>query len=291
MHDLQNFGFKIIDRDESEIRPVLRSLLEIPRPLELGLYYSDTAATDAVRLALACADVELNTHLDHNRLNIFSAGRELDGFSVQIEKSLSLGSSYSITHVSHTPMSPRMEKEDAVFQHLMENCVALEALCERYDNYPVYIENTFHGLHFYRYLFESIAEAGLGNIHFCFDLGHAKLWSQETLAQWLQFLLELQMQGFSLHFHLHNNAGISDDHLSFVEAEPIGLNAPDEFTEALDYLTALREIQRFFPGSRKVFEVSPALALQNLEFVLTDIQCERPAPRVDHHASQELLIN
>lgn len=271
MYAHRNFGFKIVDHDKTAILPVLDSLKQSTRPLEIGLYFSNPAATDAIRFCLAGRNLPINTHLNHKHLNIFSFDHRVGEFSEQIEKSLTLGADYSITHVSNVPMSPRIERRNDVMKHLLSNCERLEALCETFDNYPIYIENTYHTLRFYRYLFEYIREAGLANIHFCFDIGHAKVWSQESLDKWIEFLLELQAYGFLLHFHLHNNAGIQDDHLSFVEAQELRLNTPDYFTKSLNYLLAIQQIHHLFPQSRKVFEVKPEYALQNMEYVLAHL--------------------
>lgn len=271
MRDLDHFGFKIVDRDKAAIHPILDAVLAAPRPLEIGLYYANPAATDAIRFNIRGSHIPLNTHLDHKHLNIFSVHQQLDGFARQIDKSLSLHAQYAITHVSANPMSPRVEREQDIISHLLSNCEKLEVLCESFDNFHIHIENTFHSLGFYRYLFECISEAGLANIHFCFDLGHAKIWSQETLPEWIQFLLELHAQGFLLHFHLHNNAGINDDHLSFREAQALQLNHADYFTQTLNYLEAIQKLHSLFPHSYKVFEVKPAQALQNLDFVLSHV--------------------
>lgn len=266
-----NFGFKIVDRDKAAIQPILTSLQNSTRPLEIGLYFSNQAATDAIRFCLEDSNVPINTHFDHKRLNIFSADRRVDEFSEQIEKSFVFGADYSVIHVSDVPMPARGKRENDGMHHLLANCERLEALCESFDNYPIYIENTFHSLGFYHYLFENIRDAGLANIHFCFDLGHAKVRPGETLDKWIEFLLELQAYGFLLHFHLHSNAGIHDDHFSFVEAQEMQLNNPDHFTEKLNYLQAIQQIHRLFPQSRKVFEVKPEYALRNLDYVLAHL--------------------
>jgi hypothetical protein len=144
----------------------------------------------------------------------------------------------------------------------------LERFCAEYDH-PVHIENTFHSLAFYQWLFEMVERLELRYVHCCFDLGHAKIWSPESLPQWLQWLHELEGKGVRLHFHLHANNGLTDQHLTFVESESLGLNRADDYTQAWDYFTALAQLHQQFPASRKVFEVKPALALENMELVMS----------------------
>lgn len=42
-----------------------------------------------------------------------------------------------------------------------------------------------------------------------------------------------------LHFHLHANRGLSDDHLSSVTAERLGITGSDGYTGEIDYFQAL----------------------------------------------------
>jgi hypothetical protein len=146
----------------------------------------------------------------------------------------------------------------------------------------MYVENTFHPIPFYEALFDEVAARGFVRIHQCFDLGHAKVWSDQPLAEWLDFLERQQRAGRRLHFHLHANHGFIDDHLSFVEAERLGMIRPDSYLGAWSYFDALDQVRRRFPSSRKVFEVPADEALANMELV-TQRLAERipsvPPPR------------
>jgi hypothetical protein len=118
-------------------------------------------------------------------------------------------------------------------------------------------------------LFALVERLELRYIHCCFDLGHAKIWSPESLPQWLQWLHELEIKDVRLHFHLHANNGLTDQHLTFVESESLGLNGSDGYTQAWDYFAAIAQLHQQFPDSRKVFEVKPALAVENMDLVMS----------------------
>jgi hypothetical protein len=89
---------------------------------------------------------------------------------------------------------------------------------------------------FYRRFFGQILERDIARAHVCFDLGHAKVWATDSLADWLALLGDLAAAGLRLHFHLHANRGLADEHLSFIEAERIGITGPDAFAGPRDYL-------------------------------------------------------
>lgn len=93
------------------------------------------------------------------------------------------------------------------------------------------------------------------------------MWSNEPLWNWLALLDDLCADGLELHFHLHANSGLADEHLSFPEAELLGFTAADHFTAPWDSFEALSVIDQRFPRARKVFEVPPRQALGNQERV------------------------
>jgi hypothetical protein len=143
-------------------------------------------------------------------------------------------------------------------------------MCAEYG-LDVHIENTYEDLDFYRRLFRGLVASGIEQIHFCFDLGHAKVWSTDCLEEWLGFLEDLVNEGLRLHFHLHANRGLSDEHLSFVTAERLGITSPDSYTSGVDYFQCLIQIAERFPRANKVFEVPAQEAEENLSLVLRRI--------------------
>ena len=261
-----NFGFKVVDRNRTEVEPIMLSALQQHVPFEVGLYFQDPATHDMLNTELRDSGLALNTHLDHHRLSIFDLQGEEAYLRRQIETSMQWGASYAIDHIAKAVMSPRRSHRKALMERLLTNLRLMNRVCREYD-FPIYLENTYHGLSFYQTIFTAILQHGLDYIHVCFDLGHAKVWSTEPLWNWLAFLDELCADGLELHFHLHANNGLADEHLSFQEAERLGLTAADHFTAPWDSFEALSVLDQRFPRARKVFEVPPAQALENQERV------------------------
>ena len=264
---MDNFGYKVVDRSKTEVQPIIAAALQNGRPIEVGLFFLDASTQSYLQAELVDSSVPVNTHLDHNVYNVFSISGKLDGLRTQLERALSLGSAYSILHVAAGVMTSRRATWPKLMERLGDHLEAIEQVCTELDH-CVYVENTFHSIPFYEAFFLEANARGLKRIHQCFDIGHAKVWSDEPLAEWLDFLDKQQRQDRRMHFHLHANQGFNDDHLSFVEADRRGIIAADAYLGEWDYFSALKQIGERFPSSRKVFEVPPEHALSNMDLVL-----------------------
>ena len=268
-----NWGYKVFDRRRDEIEPLLLQALQDSRAIEIGLYAHDPATHDLLDSLLPGSECPLNTHLDHRRLNVFALDDE-DLISLlrrQIENSLLWGASYGINHLSAFTLTRRPEYQEALERKLTEQLRILNRLCREYQ-FPIHIENTYHEIDFYRRIMLSVEREELDQLHFCFDFGHAKVWSMRPLSAWLDFLAELDRTGRRLHFHLHTNRGLSDEHLSFVDAEWMDLCHIDEYTTPWNSFKALAILEQRFPQVRKVMEVQPSEARENLQRVLEEIE-------------------
>ncbi len=267
---MHRFGYKIMKKHLAEEAQVVHAAIAQQRPLEVGLYQGDAAIWEFIVATLreAAQPIPINTHFNHYQATLFGLDRQEEALHQQFSSANAIGSAYSIMHAHKYSLSHRPAFREALGEHLTRQLRLLERFCAEYDH-PVHIENTFHSLAFYRWLFELVERLELRYVHCCFDIGHAKIWSPESLPQWLQWLHELESKGVRLHFHLHANNGLTDQHLTFVESESLGLNRADDYTQAWDYFTALAQLHEQFTDSRKVFEVKPARAVANMEWVMS----------------------
>ena len=270
---MQSFGFKIVEKSVQDIKPILHRAADDHRPLEIGLYFGDRRALSYLDAELPSSGVPLNTHLDHDRFNVFDIDSELDGFKRQLEQSVKWGAKYAITHVSREPMTVRLEYRTRLMDRLLANTQLMDEICGEFG-FALHIENTFHQLDFYQEYFAAVGRAEISRIHHCFDIGHAKVWSTASLSDWLDLLDRLSDDGLRLHFHLHANQGLADDHLSFLRAEELGITGADSYTSEHDYFKRLGEIALRFPDSVKVFEVPATEALANMDLVIDRLSME-----------------
>ncbi len=264
---MNNFGLKIVDRNPSEFETVLDYVIATGSPLEVGCYFNETAAQDRITERLAGTGVRVNAHSNQNRMHIHNLHETGTAFAAHIEQARRMGSRYSIVHVSNYPTTSRQSQAGALRQRIADNLQRAEALCEQHD-YRLHIENDYQPIGFYRALFESIHRLGLKRLHFCFDIGHAKLWSSESLTEWLDFSAELLSTGLAIHCHLHANSGFGDEHLSLAEAKNRGIADPDGDYNPFGYPLAYWEVERRLPEAVKIFEVKTGEAIANHTGVL-----------------------
>lgn len=206
-------------------------------------------------------------HLDHIRsqgCNIQDVLTQIS-FSAELADMQCLGISRAVMHYHHAlPLSLRHH------DILLSNLTLVNAIAEL-NGVTIYLENTlFDGepanANFYSSLFELVLEYDLGHLGFCFDLGHAKAFSTDSLARWVALLDRLNSHKVPLHFHLHNNGGQTDEHLSFRQADLRDLNEGDAFSGGLHYVEVVAFLDRRYPGV-KLLEVGADEAIPGLDWL------------------------
>jgi len=104
---------------------------------------------------------------------------------------------------------------------------------------PIYVENTYEDLYFYEKLFKN---APL-DMNFVCDIGHLKIHSpNQSQMEWTLFLKRLAFQGRGIHFHIHDNNGIQDQH------NPISTDNNKKI------ITFVQKLLAYFPSSVFVLE-------------------------------------
>lgn len=276
---MPGLGFKIVDKDRREIVPIVERAVQEHRPIEVGLSFGDADALSYLESTLSEPDLPVVVHLDHRQFSLMHFPSRAEAVRPPLRQAVRLGARSLITPVAPYPASARPEHQGAVLARI---AAGAETIIKEAANegLAVYLENTYHDLDFYGRLFDDLDEQGQDEIHHCFDIGHAKVWSTGTLGDWLHLLDTRRAKGRRLHFHLHANRGLADEHLSFVRAEELGLTGPDAFCTDGDYWQAISEIDRRFPESFKVFEVPADEALANMELALQHVG-DNPAPALD----------
>lgn len=261
---MDSFGFKIIDRYEPIVADIIEEAAGQYVPLEVGFYKGEASVRDLVRRQIE--PEKLNVHFNHKQYAIVNIDRDRERFATDMQAAKALGATYGIQHISSTPMTKQEGYAARMFGTLMSLIEETEILCEE-NGFDIYLENTYEPLGFYEKLYSAIRERGFSHIHFCFDIGHAKVWSGRTFDDWMHFLSSLQSEEFSIHFHLHANRGLGDEHLSFVEMTQMNFDGDDGVFSEMTYAKMLQTIAERFPVSRKVFEVKPEFAFENMAWV------------------------
>ncbi len=259
---MNNIGFKIVDKDEEVVFTILKEVQSQNCPLEIGLY----GESQKVRSFCKTLDSPLNIHFNHIAYSLGEVEKYKTLFFKEIEIAKSLGADYGIHHMAKYPMTAQSGYQTALIKEVLERMQIVEDFALQQD-FEVYIENTFESINFYQKVFYGLKERYTKKLNFCFDIGHAKVWSGDDFKSWMVFLSELKSLGFKLHFHLHANRGLIDEHLSLLEVNDMGFDGNDGVFSDLTYAQMFQEIQDTFPDERKIFEVKPHLAIENRDFV------------------------
>lgn len=256
-------GFKIVDKEEAIFLDIIHEARSKSMPMELGLYKQSNRVQEAFSML---TEGSKNIHFNHNIYNIVDLDMKRELFVSDIRLAKRLGASYGIHHLSRSAFTRRDGFQKHLMQYILKYTDIVETICTK-ENFFVYIENTYEPLSFYSALFQRLFEQNTKHINFCFDIGHAKIWSDATFMEWMEFLQDLKKMGFHIHFHLHANRGLRDEHLSFIEMEELGFDGNDQHFSILTYAQMLRYITEVFPAERKIFEVKPHYALSNINWV------------------------
>ncbi len=267
---MSTFGFKLVDQQSSHHGAIIDHAIARGHAVEVGLYYGDVATLDLFAARLPQAGIPVNAHTDFHHCVVFNLHERADRLDAHIRQARDLGSAYSIIHAAVAPLTVREFLRPATLDHLVDNLLRAEDICTHHD-YRLHLENTFDSIDFHRRLFEQVRRRGLRRIHFCFDIGHAKVWSHDSLAAWMDFMGELDAEGISLHCHLHANHGLMDDHLSLAEVSESarsGGDYDDGYFNPLGYPGAYWAIARRFPQAVNIFEVKSHYAIADIEAVL-----------------------
>nr|WP_280818786.1 TIM barrel protein [Thiorhodococcus minor] len=178
-----------------------------------------------------------------------------------------LGAALVVTHLGNYPMTARQSLRERLWKELSEDLCFAETLASEYG-LRLHIENTFHDLDFYRALLEALETSGGSPPHLCCDIGHAKVWSSASLLEWLSFLEAQARRGAQLHFHLHANRELADQHRPFTRPSEATDEIEDDFMQGMDWREALQRIDRRFPRAVKIFEVPPEETIAHYEHVM-----------------------
>lgn len=261
---MKQFGVKVVDKESPEVYACIDLAREKGLCVEMGLYFD--AEGPFKHLRDHRSEVQVNAHFNHREYSLFVIDQHKQRLLDDIAKAKSIGATYAITHTYVGAMTPRPEYRPRLLDYLVSQATVLENWLAEAD-FEIFLENTYHSIEFYRELFDRFDAEGIEHIHFCYDIGHAKVWSRDRFEEWMAFLSDLRNNGRKLHFHLHANRGLADEHLSFVEAEELDSISADGAFSDRDYFEMLRRIFAGFPEARKIFEVKNSFAFENLELL------------------------
>jgi sugar phosphate isomerase/epimerase len=258
-------GFKMVNdpRNKELLRPMVERFRQNAGVhAEVGFYFSPNETDELFKDAFRHSSGRVAHHLRHNNTVMALKDRPTDILR-EIKHAKSMSSEYSVIHLAASNPGKSVYDQLEVMERTLPLFAELNRIARDHD-YAFYLENIYYNVPFYRGLFYQMMEDGLDRIHFCMDLGHAKACSENTIGEWYEFLRELESNGRKIHFHLHLNYGVEDDHLSMIEYTA---TQGDWFSGGVLYDRLIRELILDFSYHRKIFEVKPDHAISNIDYV------------------------
>lgn len=211
-------------------------------------------------------------HTNHYRFDIATLIEKteqkyelLDLLSRDIKLANKIGAKKIIVHPYRFPFPKKKSAQKRIIGQICNELTGISEMLKS-SGITAHIENTFDESTFYRLLFEEIKAKNISNFGFCFDIGHAKVWSSGGIEEWMRLLFDLDNMGFSTHSHIHANNGIFDDHMPFFDEILGTFVVEDEFLNG-SYIAVVEKLYEAFPKITFTAEVKPQYALKNMEIL------------------------
>lgn len=191
--------------------------------------------------------------LTNKVLNIAEKAPEiwLYGLKEELNFAYSLNAKYVVLH--GTSRERKTNPLDKVIDNIALNAQKLIEI----SPIPFCIENSYEDLGFYEQLFERMPK----KVGFCCDIGHFKVHDKEYgtvlfKERLFAFLHKLKDMGRIVHFHIHDNNGLKDQHLTLLEGK--NQNGNDNQIKLVQALLA------DFPYNNFIMEFRNASMAENL---------------------------
>jgi len=273
---MNNFGFKIIDdiKIEKEVFELIDYSNKNKLPMELAIYKEDKEMYERI----IEKSQYLNTiHLSKNS-KLYIAHKTFDQHKHIIFEEIKRGVSYGVYRFVLHPNDynfnlSNTHYKDKIISLLIERLTEVNEFVNKLNSnkkVEIYIENMFDPIELFKELFKEIDNIKLDNINFCFDIGHAKVWSGTNLEEWIEFLDILKNKyNKKFHFHIHFNLGLGDQHLSFEEAVEQGMEDKDEYFSSSKKITdAIRnDLIDVYKDDTLVMEQNPKYQINGYEMM------------------------
>lgn len=168
----------------------------------------------------------------------------------ELELAQELGAEYCVIH--DCKWSPCISKRDEFIAEMAKNAKTMS----QFSPLPLYMENTFSGVDFYKQVFEAFDYC----LNFTFDVGHTRVWSEDSYEKWFAFLEILDTRGVDIHFHIHTNRSVFDEHLPFTQLDdPKTVAFIKMLIQRFPKSNFILEIQEDFKENLELFSTTPCM--------------------------------
>lgn len=265
-------AFKVVDdiKNSSEIEKIFEYASRYDFPVEACFYKGFPQLLLSMFEKYSINNPTL--HTNHYKFDLGSMIEKpenkyklLEILSNELNLAEKIGAKKIIIHPHRFPFPRKISAQKVAIQMLINEIGGISEMLKSFS-ITAYIENTFDEASFYRALFEEIKGNNIENFGFCFDIGHAKVWSCGDFSHWMRLLYDLEDMHISLHSHLHSNDGVFDEHMPFIPSVLESLRQQDDFLNK-SYAEALKQLFLSFPKATFTAEVKPHVAIENMKIL------------------------
>lgn len=216
------YGFKFYPDDITEDNIILiKKILKKNYSIEFAMYKDTNITSEQIeKMELSNFDSKkIIYHADYNKFDLTSyfrtnnKERKLNQLIEEIKKAKTLNASKMVLHIERE--CPIPNKSSNEINYFIKKTI--EIFQDLYNKHPdsknieILIENTFGELNFYDKLIKELINNKF-NVGFTLDIGHAKVWSNNSLKEWIDITLNMINNNVPVHYHIHANKGDFDTH-------------------------------------------------------------------------------
>ena len=216
------YGLKFYqDNINEENIKLIKKLLSDGKSVEFATYNDNLITEEEIeKMSLYNFDRDkIIYHADYSKFDFdlyFRARNKEDKMNQLIEelkRAKSLNAGKMVLHIENS--NPIPDTSDSKIEYFIIKTIEIfKKLYEKYEEaneITILIENTFSDIKYYERVIKSLIEKGY-NVGFTLDIGHAKIWSGNSLNEWLEVTNNFIELKIPVHYHIHCNNGDFDTH-------------------------------------------------------------------------------
>lgn len=220
--------------------------------LEHTFYHRDKAI--AIKNSILFKDIPATFHFNSDFVNLDNFKEK--EFLIELEIVRFFNAKKLILHPEQKDTTQKVHYQEKLIPQLITN---LEKMQSHLIDEKIFIENVHFDIEFYKIFFKQAK-----NIGFCFDIGHAKVFSKYSFNEWFEFLKELDEDNIEIYFHIHANNGTKDEHKPYHDYPIEELN--DDFFSK-DMLSDVKKLLKTFDKSWISLELMPNKIIKEIIFL------------------------
>lgn len=260
----KNIGIKIYNKEyTSEQKELINKLLyRAPMLIEFALFKEELTIEDYPFLNLK--QNQIIFHTNYNNFDYYKYiknKKTIINFYKEIKQAIKLNASKAIYHLEFSDPLPKFNNnKNKILEIYKEIFNKLYKEIPKAKNIIISIENTISDIEWYEFIVLELKKEGF-NVGFTLDIGHAKIWSNKNKKEWENILDKLVKNNIPLHFHIHKNNGMFDEHRAIMSDDK---NISDNFSKNI--IEDIKNLIKKYDKETFIFESQLEMSLKDYQY-------------------------